>query len=314
MFLFIIAIIVFVGALIFGIKCCSSKYEDDKKYGPVIIGAGIVIAVIITLISCIRSIPTGHTGVVTNFGKVENYTLDSGIHMTKPWTSVIRMDNRVQKETLELSCFSSDIQEVNVMYTINYRINKENAMNIYKTMGRGYYDTIIAPNAIEAVKEITAKYTAENLVNAREELSNAIEAILAERLIVYNIELDNTSIEDMDFTDTFTNAVEAKQVAQQNKLKAETEAEQKVIEAEAAAKVKTVQAQAQADADKISADAEAYKITVKADAEAAANEKLSRSVTNTLIDYQYAQNWDGKLPTYYGGSEGGIIFNAGGLS
>lgn len=303
MFGLIISIIIFIGALIWGIASCVSKHEEDRKFGPIIMVAGIIIAIIIALISCVRSIPTGHTGVVVNFGKVENYTLDSGIHMTKPWTTVIKMDNRVQKETLELSCFSSDIQEVSVKYTINYRINKENAMNIYKTMGKEYYDTIIAPNAIEAVKEITAKYTAENLVNAREELSNAIESILAERLVVYNIELDNTSIEDMDFTDTFTNAVEAKQVAQQNKLKAETEAEQKVIEAEAAAKVQTVKAQAQADADKIAADAEAYKITVKADAEAAANEKLSRSVTDTLIDYQYAQNWDGKLPTYMAGDQ-----------
>ena len=93
----------------------------------------------------------------------------------------------------------------------------------------------------------------------------------------------------MDFTDAFTDAVEAKQVAEQNKLKVQTEAEQKVIEAEAAAAVKKTQA-----------EAAAYEITVKAEAEAEANKKLAASITNALIDYKYYEAWDGKLPEVVG--------------
>lgn len=271
---------------------------------PIIVG--ILLAAITIGISRVRSVPTGHTGVVTSFGKVENYTLDAGMHFMKPWAKVIKMDNRVQKKTETLACFSSDIQEVNISYTINYQIDKANAMNIYKTVGIDYYGIVIAPNITEAVKEVTALYTAENLVNAREELSNKIEGVLSERLLKHNIQVVNTSIEDMDFTDAFTNAVEAKQVAQQNKLKAETVAAQKVVEAEAAAKVKTVEATAKAEADKIAADAEAYKISVQAEAEAEANKKLSESLTGSLIDYEYAQSWDGKLPTYMSGDAGMI--------
>lgn len=275
-----------------------------RKYTIISAIAGILIALAIFTASCIRSVPTGHTGVVTTFGKVENYTLDAGIHFMKPWVKVVKMDNRVQKNTLQLACFSSDIQEVNISYTINYQIDKANAMNIYKSVGTSYYDTIIAPNITEAVKEVTALYTAENLVNCREEISSKVENVLAERLLKHNVEVVNTAIEDMDFTDAFTDAVEAKQVAQQNKLKAETVAEQKVVEAEAAARVKTVEAQAKAEADKIAADAEAYQIKTKAEAEAEANNKVAQSLTNTLIDYEYAQNWDGKLPTYVSGENG----------
>jgi regulator of protease activity HflC (stomatin/prohibitin superfamily) len=205
---------------------------------------------------------------------------------------------------LELSCFSSDIQEVTVKYTINYQIDKANAMNIYRSIGESYYATIISPNVVEAVKEVAALYTAENLINCREELSNAIETILAERLAQYDIKIVNTACEDMDFSDVFTDAVEAKQVAQQNKLKAETEAEQRVIEAEAAAQIKKVEAEAQAEAAKISADAEAYQITAKAEAEAEANKKVAESLTDALIDYQYAQSWNGQLPTYMSGDNG----------
>ena len=145
------------------------------------------------------------------------------------------MDNRIQKQTINLSCFSSDIQEVTMVYTINYQINKENAQNIYKTIGTDYYNTVIVPCITESTKIVAAKYSAEDLISERTSLADAIEIELAEKLTAYNIELVSTSIEDMDFSDAFTDAVEAKQVAQQNKLRAETEAEKAKIEAEAAA-------------------------------------------------------------------------------
>ena len=279
-------------------------YHPARKYSAVIFIVLLIFGALSIFGSCVRTIPTGHTGVATVFGKVQNYTLDAGMNFTSPWTKVIKIDNRVQKKMIDLACFSSDIQEVNMKFTINYCIDKENAMNIYKTIGTSYYDTVIAPNVVEAVKEISALYTAEELVGKREQMSTQVETVLAERLLAYNIIVVSISIEDMDFTDAFTNAVEAKQVAQQNKLKAETEAAQRVVEAEAAAKVKTVEASAKAEADKIAADAEAYQITVKAEAEAEANKKIAESVTNTLIDYEYAQTWDGKLPTYISGDNG----------
>jgi regulator of protease activity HflC (stomatin/prohibitin superfamily) len=202
-----------------------------------------------------------------------------------PWQSVVKMDNRVQKQSTDLICFSSDIQEVTMKYTVNYQISSANAMIIYKTIGTDYYNNIIVPNITESVKTEVAKYSAEALVSDRSSLSRAIQENLTVRLEAYNIIVVSASIEDMDFTDAFTDAVEAKQVAEQNKLKAQTEAEQKVIEA-----------QAEADVKKTQADAEAYEIRIKAAAEAEANEKLAESITQALIDYKYYETWDGKLP------------------
>ena len=96
---------------------------------------------LVIVFSCYVSIPAGHTGVVTTFGSVENYTLEAGMHFKLPWQEVIKMDNRVQKSTQDMSCFSSDIQEVSMTYTVNYQISKQDAMTIYKTIGIGYYDT-----------------------------------------------------------------------------------------------------------------------------------------------------------------------------
>ena len=178
-------------------------------------------------------------------------------------------------------------------YTVNYQISKQDAMTIYKTIGTNYFSTVISPCITESVKIVAAKYSAEALVSSRSEMAAEIEDILDAKLRAYNIELVGTSIENMDFTDAFTDAVEAKQVAEQNKLRAQTEAEQKVIEAEAAAEVK-----------KVEADAEAYELLTKAEAEAEANRKIAESLTDSLIAYTYAENWDGKLPTFMTGENG----------
>ena len=293
MALFAIGIVITLALfLILGITHGTKvEWKLNKKQLLAVFGLGIM------LLACYVSVPTGHTGVVTTFGKVENYTLEAGVHFKLPWQEVVKMDNRVQKSTLEMSCFSSDIQEVSMTYTVNYQISKQDAMTIYKTIGTDYYNTVIAPCITEAVKIVTARYNAEELISSRSNMAGEIETVLEEKLLEYNIELVGTSIEDMDFTDAFTDAVEAKQVAEQNKLRAQTEAEQKVIEANAAAESK-----------KVEADAAAYEIVTAAEAKAKANREIAESLTQGLIDYTYAQAWDGKLPTFMTGENGIVPF------
>lgn len=257
----------------------------------------IVVAIVLAVagLSCVTTIPTGHTGVVTTFGSVEDYTFDAGVHFKMPWQKVVMMDNRIQKQTVDLSCFSSDIQEVSMVFTVNYQINKSNAQVIYSTIGINYYDTVITPCITEATKVVTAKYSAEALVGQRTDLAAEIEAELTRSLEKYNIEIVSTSIEDMDFTDAFTNAVEEKQVAEQNRLRAQTEAETAKIEAEAAAEVERIQAQAEADAK-----------LIRAEAEAEANRKIAESLTEGVLTNKFIESWNGEMPMVTG-SDGNLI-------
>ena len=268
----------------------------SRKFGGSLLIVTILVIVAIIGMSCVTTVPTGHTGVVTTFGSVEDYTYDSGVHFKLPWQRVVMMDNRIQKQTVNLSCFSSDIQEVTRVYTVNYQINKANAQNIYRSIGIEYYNTVIIPCITESTKVITAQYTAENLVGQRASLAAAIEVELAEKLDAFNIELVSTSIEDMDFTDAFTTAVEEKQVAQQNKLRAETEAERLKIEAEAQAEVVRIEAQAQADAR-----------LIQAEAEAEANRRIAESLTDSILQNRFYDTWDGILPKVTGGTGGNLI-------
>lgn len=252
------------------------------------------------------TVPTGHTGILVTFGRVEDTTLEAGLHVKSPFQEVISMDNRTQKQTLELLCFSSDIQEVSISYSINYQIQKANAQTIYKIIGKDYYHVVMEPRIQDAVKSVMAKYTAESLIEERDTLSARITEILERELSVYNIDVINTAIENMDFSDAFTQAVEEKQVAQQQLLKAQTEQAQLTMEQQATAERQEIAATVEAQIAVIQAEADKEVLRIQADAaeyagqkDAAVNEALAGSLTDILLEYYEIKQWDGKLPEYY---------------
>ena len=326
MFCLILGIVLFLVAFV-----ALGLYEDQRgdihfAFRPRQVLS--VLCLLLCLAGCIKTVPTGHTGVVTSFGRVEDYTLEAGVHFQKPWAKVVKMDNRTQKASLNLSCFSSDIQEVSVVYTVNYQINKTNASAIYRNIGTEYFSIVVEPRVYEAIKGTFAKYNAEALLSNRDGLSKEIQAILLNDVAAYNIEIVSTSIEDIDFNDAFTNAVEQKQVAEQNKLKAQTEQEQKIIEAEAAAKRAVLEAeataeqtviaaQAKADADLIAAENDATIAKIAADSaeyqgqkDAAIMQAIGSKLKEfpELIQYYYTMGWDGKLPETMLGSDTTTVY------
>lgn len=205
-------------------------------------------------ISMTAFIPTGYTGILTTFGRVEDHTLEAGLNIIAPWQKVVKMDNRTQKELIETQAFSSDIQQVDVVVTINYCIDKTTAQNLYSTVGKDYCDTILRPRALEGIKTVFSGYSAEELVTNRAELSAKIAAVVAEYVAAYGIQITDVSLENLDFTDAFTDAVEAKQVATQNRLTAETEQARLTLEAQAEAERQIIAATAEAEANRILAE------------------------------------------------------------
>lgn len=266
----------------------------------------IVVLVLVIAIKSFVSVPTGYTGIITTFGRVSDETLEAGFHFKAPWQKVIKMDNREQRIDFTLAAFSKDIQAVDTMGSINFNINKSTAMTLYREVGVNYSKTLIEPRISENLKTIFSRYTAEELITNRSILSNEILALMQDDLTEKGINIISASITDIDFTDAFTDAIEAKQVATQEKLRAETEQERKTLEAQAEAERKVIEAQANAEVEKAKADASAYTIRAKAEAEAEANEKINSSLTDRLIDYTYANRWDGAYPTVVG-SENTII-------
>jgi regulator of protease activity HflC (stomatin/prohibitin superfamily) len=191
-------------------------------------------------------------------------------------------------------------------------------MTIYSTIGQDYFDTVIAPNISEAVKTATAHYTAESLVNNRDKLALEVEEILSGLLERYHIEIVGTSIEDLDFTDAFTNAVEAKQVAAQNKLKAETEQAQMVMEEKSRAEREIIAANAEAEKALIAANADLEVVKVQAEAslyagqrEAEMNQRIAEALSPELIHYYWIKQWNGTLPATMLGDGTNVMLDLG---
>lgn len=273
-----------------------------KNAKRLVLAVVILVAAFILFNICTTQVPTGNTAIITTFGRVEDYTLEAGFHFKSPFQQIILMDNREQKKEFSTQAFSSDIQQVDITGSINYAINKATAMNLFKEVGTDYFIKLINPRMMENTKAVFSKYTAENLVGAREELSTRIRDTMSREMERYGITIISVSIENVDFTDAFTDAVEAKQVAAQKKLQAEIEQEQKTMETEQQAQRQKIEAEAEAQVQKIAADAEAYAITTKAEAEAEANRKIAESLTGALIEFTQVNQWNGELPQYVSGS------------
>ena len=263
---------------------------------------GIFIDVADPVYGFMGRVPTSHVGIVTTFGKMSDETLEPGFHVKGFFDKVASVDTRTQKYTVNILAFSSDIQQVNLTANLNFNVDKKNAPILYREIGTNYLYSLVDPRFQENVKVVVSRYIAEELIKHREELSEEAFTLMRDDLAPYGVNVSGVSITDVDFTDAFTNAVEAKQVATQERLIAQTQQEQKTMEAEAEAERKTIAAQAEAEIARIEAEATAYAIKMKAEAEAEANKKLSESITTELIDYNKVQQWNGEMPQFMGGT------------
>lgn len=285
------------------IKFFYDEKMDEFRWGH-IIGSivGLIVAIILAF-SMIKTVPTGYTGILTTFGKVEPNTVSAGVHVIAPWQKIVKLDNRTQKVSVETDTFSKDIQQVKVSLAVNFCIDQATAQELYKTVGVNYYESVVLPRILENVKAVVAEYSAENLVAKRGELSDEILTRLTDDAAAYGINIISISVEDIDFTDEFTDAVERKQVASQNKLAAETEQAQKTMEEQAAADRAVISAKAKAEQDIIAANAELEVTKIQAEAalyagekEAEMNKRIAESLTPNLVKYYYIKQWEGVLP------------------
>ncbi len=256
------------------------------------------LAAIIVAANSFTIVPAGNTGVVLTLGEVSKNSYDSGFHFKIPFIQQVEiMSNKIQVYETPASAVSKDLQTVSSNIAVNYRLISADSANMYEDVGNDYKTVLIAPVVQECMKSATAKYTAEELITERQSVGDEVKAALDVKLNDYGIYIEKFNIVNFDFSDEFNNAIEAKQVAEQNLLKTETEQKQ-------------VRIIAQTDADKkvIAAEADAKAILAQAQAQADANKLLNDSLTDKVIAYEQLQRWNGVMPKVVG-SDGGFLIN-----
>lgn len=139
---------------------------------------------------------------------------------------------------------SRDLQTVNMAVRVLYQPSKENLYHIYRNLGVNYAETVLPSLINEIIRAVIAQFNAADLLQKRPEVSHRIGVMLAERAKRFYIEITDVSITQMSFGKEYTNAVEAKQVAQQMAERAKFRVEQ--AEQEKQATVLLAQGEAEA--------------------------------------------------------------------
>jgi len=207
-----------------------------------------IIGILIILLFAFKpwvQIGAGERGVVQNFGAVQENVLNEGIHFKIPIVqTVILMDVKIQKAMTDAASSSSDLQDVDLSVALNYHIIPDKANLVYQTIGMEFKERIIDPAIQEVMKAVSARYTAEELITKRPAVSTEMQQALTSRLLASNISVDAFSIISFSFSQTFTDAIEAKQTAEQNALKAKRDLDRIKVEAEQTIAAATAEAEA----------------------------------------------------------------------
>jgi regulator of protease activity HflC (stomatin/prohibitin superfamily) len=254
----------------------------------------LTVTLALSLIGC-ATIPAGHVGVSTNFGAVDEAAMSEGLHGIMPIaTTVHKIDVRIQKLTIDASATSSDLQTVTSTVALNYRVDALEVVDLFQDIGMTYEATVITPLLQEAIKTITAQYTAEQLISKRPEVKERILELIRSGLVQSHILVTDLSVENFQFSDAYDQAIERKQVAEQAAQQALNDLERIQIEAQ------QKEAEARGDAAALLANAEAE----------AESLRLQRSVlTPELLQLRLIEKWNGKLPQVQSGSGDGNFIN-----
>ena len=233
--------------------------------GRIAAAAVLAVVVLVLLLKCISVVGTGQVAVVTRFGNVVG-TEGQGIHMKMPVDSYHKIDCTQQQVTAEYSTASKDNQSVTQEITAQVVVDPERAEELYSKFLGNHMEGIVAPILSDGFKAANAKFTLEETIEKRDELSAEMLKAVQDRLEPYGIQVVSVEIKNVTLPDEYKAAVERQKVAERDQLTAKVEQE-------------TAESQAQT------------------------NKVLADSLDERNFQKMFIEKWDGVLPKYMGGGD-----------
>ena len=299
------ALLVGLGALVVLSRTSGRAHSTDPtQHVPLrrLVGLGIigVLLVLVGVAGPFVEVPAGSVGVVTNFGSVQRGTLQPGLHVIIPIVQqVVNVDTRVLPHNFqEIDAASSEYQTVKLTGTMNYHVDGQFASDLYQRVGTDFASKVIDPAFNDFIKQVVPGYPVDQILAKRDEIRTLAKQQLAANLSQYHIIVDDIYIANIAFSDAFQQAIEQKQVAQQ-----QVQTEQQILEQ------KRIQAQQQVVAAQGAADAAV--VTAKGQAEA--NRLVAASLTDQILQYQYIQRLTDKIQVMLVPGGQGFLFDLQGI-
>lgn len=282
---------------IFGIN--STPKKTNKTQETLIISKKIIsfvfgcLLALFLIFGCFYIVNAGERGVLITLGNPSDAIIQEGIHLKIPMIqSVVNFDIKTQKDEVEATSASKDLQTVNAKIAVNYHLDSNSAPRIFREVGVDYVNRILSPAIQESTKASTAQYTAEELITKREQVRETIKTLLKEKMLPRGIIVEDVLITNFDFSKSFNEAIEAKVTAEQNALKELNQ-------------LKAVEYQAQQRVTQAKGEAEAIKIQAQA---------ITSQGGKEYVQLQAISKWNGILPQVTGGAMPFINLNMNNLN
>jgi prohibitin 2 len=270
-------IFTFVAAFIlFGVPALARRFLADfgapgaisrhvVLWGRVALG---LIWGVATAFNSFQEVPSGHVGVVKNFGAISGQ-IDAGVSLVPPWSTVQKVSTQVDKLHYDqIDAFSKETQNVYITASLNASVSRVAVQRLMTQVGPDFQRKLIDSRVANFVKEESVKFTATQIAPNRERIRIAVRDQLRRDLRPYSIDIIDFLIDNISFDTDFENSIIAKQVATQQAQQEQANVARKRALADQAIE----EARGQAEA-----------IKTRASAQAEANAKIAASLTDALI-------------------------------
>ncbi|HEV8490137.1 MAG TPA: prohibitin family protein [Candidatus Limnocylindrales bacterium] len=265
------------------------------------LAGGLFALLVAVLTSAFIQIPAGFVGVVRSFGAVTGTTLNPGLHFVTPIVNTVDvLDTRVQQIHIpDYSAASKEQQDLFLDITLNYAVRPSDAPRIVQELGLNFEETIVTPRFLDIPKSVTDDYPTAIVLNSRDEIRQRATDLLKTELEPRGFIVVGINIQNFSYSDAYNQAIEDKQVAQQQ---VETE-RQKLAQAEIIAQQKVAAAKGDADAQ-----------IERARGESEANKLVAASLTSAILQNRYIEKLSDQIQVMLVPSDGGpLILDLGNL-
>lgn len=265
--------------------------QPEMELDPVVmkrlIGAVLLLFVAVILAGAATYVvQPGFRGVAVTLGTVSPDFKPEGFALKKPFvTHIQQISIRQQTRAMPAECYSSDLQQVRMEVHVLYRVPEHSVVKIFQEYAGEPFDNLIAPRVQEALKEVAATESAEQIVKRREEIKNRALALARQKIGAEFLIVADVVIYSLALSPELEAAIEMKMVQEQE-----------------AAKSKFTQLKAQIEAD-------TAVIRAKGEAEAIQVRGSALRANSDFIKLQILQTWNGRSPLVVGAADSSVILS-----
>ena len=253
----------------------------------------LVVPILLLVSGCGRSVDPGKRGLRWSplSGGLEKESLKDGFYWKAPWNDVFVYDVRYQSFTEKVDALTADDLSVSLHAAITMSPIAEEVYFLAQEVGNNWYQQLVRPQFLSAVRGVVAQYTMVTLPERSSEIGNKIEAVMVESLKGRHLNIYSVALSEIEFSKMVLQAIEQKQAKEQEKEQKEFE----MVIAQRNAEIARIQAKGEGDALQIRAEGEGESLRIRAKGQSQAQEIITKTLSPDYLKYKLYESPNSKM-------------------